>query len=165
MDLDALLAQALALASEDRRGQLADVIEQIVNEAREDWAETAYENGYSKALEDDFVMGDTLSLDIRAEQLTTAYELAKDEGLYGDELNAVVVRHLEAVRRAALEEAVRWSCLGCETGTPLEDDPVLGFIHRRAQSRPTQCEAAAIHRMLQGDQVDDAPLARPNEAP
>ena len=52
-------------------------------------------------------MDNTLSLDIRAEQLTTAYELAKDEGLQGDELNAVVVRHLEAARRAALEEAVQ----------------------------------------------------------
>ena len=84
-------------------------------------------------------MDDTLSLDIRAEQLTTAYELAKDEGLYGDELNAVVVRHLESVRRQALEDAARWSCLGCETGTPLEDDPVLGFIHRRLRSRPISC--------------------------
>ena len=42
------------------------------------------------------------SLTILAEQLTTAYELAKDEGLQGDELNAVVVRHLAA----AIEEAV-----------------------------------------------------------
>ena len=51
-DLDTLLTQALALVSEDRRGELADLIEQIVNEAREDWAETAYENGYAKAVED-----------------------------------------------------------------------------------------------------------------
>lgn len=94
-------------------------------------------------------MGDTLSLDIRAEQLTTAYELAKDEGLHGDELNAVVVRHLEAARRAALEEAAQRSCLGCLSGTPLDDDPVLGLVHRHERSRPTQCRAAAIHRLLQ----------------
>ena len=97
-------------------------------------------------------MGDTLSLDIRAEQLTTAYELAKDEGLYGDELNAVVVRHLEAARRAILEEAAQWSCLGCLRGAPLDEDPVLGLVHRHAHSRPTQCEAAAIHRIIQADQ-------------
>lgn len=84
-NLDTLLAQALALVSEDRRTELADVIEEIAAETR----------------------------------------------------------------RAALEEAVRWSCLGCETGTPLEDDPVLGFIHRRLRSRPIPCGAAAIRRMLQ----------------
>lgn len=112
--MDELLHQALALVGEDQRGELADVIEQIINEVREDFADDAYESGYSKALEDDFVvkkarppMSDTLSLDIRAEQLTTAYELAKDEGLRGDELNAVVVRHLKDARRAALEEAAQ----------------------------------------------------------
>ena len=96
-------------------------------------------------------MGDTLTLDIRAEQLTTAYELAKDEGLQGDELNAVVVRHLEAARRAALEEAARTACLGCLAGKPLEDDPVLGLIHRYDNWHPVQCGAFAIHRMIQAD--------------
>ena len=38
-DLDTLLTQALALVSEDQRGQLADVIEQIVNQTREDLGE------------------------------------------------------------------------------------------------------------------------------
>ena len=33
-DLDALLTQALALVSEDRRGQLADVMEQIITAAQ-----------------------------------------------------------------------------------------------------------------------------------
>ena len=51
-NLDALLTQALALVSEDKRGQLADVIEQIINEVREDLADDAYESGYSKAVED-----------------------------------------------------------------------------------------------------------------
>lgn len=50
--MDELLQQALALVSEDRRGQLADVIEQIINEVREDLADDAYENGYAKAVED-----------------------------------------------------------------------------------------------------------------
>ena len=50
--LDTLLAQALALVSEDKRGELADIIEQIIAQAREDLAETAYENGYAKAVED-----------------------------------------------------------------------------------------------------------------
>lgn len=84
-NLDTLLAQALALVGEDKRGELADVMEEIA----------------------------------------------------------------ATTRRAALEEAARWNCLGCETGTPLEDDPVLGFVHRRPRSRPTQCQAAAIRRMLQ----------------
>lgn len=34
MDLDTLLTQALALVSEDRRGELADVIEQIIKTAQ-----------------------------------------------------------------------------------------------------------------------------------
>jgi hypothetical protein len=34
-NLDTLLAQALALASEDRRGELADVMEQIITQALE----------------------------------------------------------------------------------------------------------------------------------
>jgi hypothetical protein len=33
-DLDTLLAQALALVSEDKRGELADVIEQIITQAQ-----------------------------------------------------------------------------------------------------------------------------------
>ena len=33
-DLDTLLTQALALVSEDRRGQLADLIEQIITQAQ-----------------------------------------------------------------------------------------------------------------------------------
>ena len=37
-DLDTLLTQALALVNEDQRGQLADVIEQIINQTREDLA-------------------------------------------------------------------------------------------------------------------------------
>ena len=51
-NLDTLLAQALALVGEDKRGELADVIEQIINEVREDLADDAYESGYSKAVED-----------------------------------------------------------------------------------------------------------------
>ena len=87
-DLDTLLAQALALVSEDKRGQLADVIEEIVAETR----------------------------------------------------------------RATLEEAAQRSCLGCLSGTPLEDDPVLGLVHRHERSRPTQCGAFAIHHMIRVDQ-------------
>lgn len=60
-------------------------------------------------------------------------------------------------RRQALEEAVRMSCLGCLAGEPLEDDPVLGLVHRHANSRPTQCGAAAIHRLLQRDQQEPKP--------
>ena len=37
MDTDTLLTQALALVNEDRRGQLADVIEQIVNRPVRTW--------------------------------------------------------------------------------------------------------------------------------
>ena len=36
-DLDTLLTQALALVNEDQRGQLADVIEQIVNRPVRTW--------------------------------------------------------------------------------------------------------------------------------
>ena len=36
-DLDTLLTQALALVSEDQGGQLADVIEQIVNRPVRTW--------------------------------------------------------------------------------------------------------------------------------
>ena len=54
--------------------------------AREDRQREMDERGLDEAV-----------LAIRAEQLTTAYELAKDEGLRGDELNAVVVRHLDGL--------------------------------------------------------------------
>ena len=87
-------------------------------------------------------MGDTLSLDIRAEQLTTAYELAKDEGLQGDELNAVVVRHLEAARRAALEEACRAICDGCRNG-----EPVRLHHNGRLEHRTGWCAAWVVRAL------------------
>lgn len=59
---------------------------------------------------------------------------------------------LQDARREALEEAARRSCLGCQNGTPLKDDPVLGLVHCPERSRPGQCWAAAIHRMLQEGQ-------------
>lgn len=69
--------------------QPSHATEQAIVAALHDYAEySRHRDMEEKGLDD-------AALAIRAEQLTTAYELAKDEGLQGDELNAVVVRHLD----------------------------------------------------------------------
>ena len=104
-------------------------------------------------------------LHILAEQLTTAYELAKDEGLQGDELNAVVVRHLEGVRRAVpvLEPiTVTLRAPGFPdldvTGWMLRDCPGLAVTPTRTGSETTSDTRYRVTHTPSGLRFGEHPL-------